>query len=349
MRISIIIPIYDVEPFIKRCLESIMMQDCVGIDIECVLVDDCGHDNSMGIVKKMLSDYDGKIHFIITEHQRNRGLSAARNSGLDISSGDYVMFVDSDDYLEPQSISYFVDNLKNYPNVDVVVGNVSCYTREYLFHNDIHQPLLIKDSDELMQRMLNQQINVCAWNKLVRRVVLESNNIRFVEGIIFEDMTWSYLLFSKVSSALLLPKITYVYENNPNSITCTALSSEKVNKALWSYMISCNYLLDNPPDSNKYRRDIFVEYLLFVNNIMMRASDYVPKTRFNDNVRTFYSTRSRLMSRAIKKGRILLSIFFLFLYSPFKYMKRLKWFRHHHKIMEQMVARISHMTDYLHC
>lgn len=348
MRISIIIPIYDVEPFIKRCLESIMMQECTGVDIECVLVDDCGHDNSMKIVHDMLSDYGGTIHFKLIEHERNRGLSAARNSGFDFSSGDYVMFVDSDDYLEPQSISYFIDNLEHYPNVDVLVGNVNCYTREYLFHNDVHQPWLINDSDELMQRMLKQQINVCAWNKLIRRDVLESNNIRFVEGIIFEDMTWSYLLFSEISSVLLLPKITYVYENNPNSITCTALSSERVNRALWSYMVSCCLLLDTPPDGSKYRKDINVDYLLFIGNIMMRASDLLQFDCTNDNAKLYSTTRNRLLFCTLRKGRLLLVLFFLFLYPPFGYMKRLKWFRHHHKNLERFFASISHIFDFMH-
>ena len=349
MKISIIIPIYNVEPYIERCLKSIFIQENVEVDIECVIVDDCGQDNSMAIVHRILSDYLGNFSFIIVKHEKNRGLSAARNTGLEKSSGDYVMFVDSDDYLAPDSISYFLDNLRKYSDVDMVVGNVNSDTRSFLSHSDVREPWLINDLDVLMQRMLNQQINVCAWNKLVRRDLLVRNNILFVEGIIFEDMTWSYLLFSHLSSVLLLPKVTYMYEDNPNSITYTAMSSEKVNRALWSYTTSCNILLDNPPNAKRYHRDMTVDYLIFVDNILMRASDLLYIGCTDDSLRHFINTRRRLMRRTLAKGRFLLASFFLFLYSPFSYLKHYGWFRHHHKGMERLVGKICHMMDFLHC
>lgn len=348
MKISIIIPVYNVEQFVKRCLESVIMQKSADVGLECVIVDDCCTDNSMTIVRQLISDYNGSIIFKVIEHERNRGLSAARNTGLDVSTGDYLLFVDSDDYITFDSISYFVNFLEQYPNVDIIVGNVDCNNRDFLFHGDVKTPWLIDDSDIMMKRMLSQQINICAWNKLVKRNLLLTNKIRFVEGIIFEDMTWSYWVFSHASSVLLLPKVTYVYVDNPNSITYTAMSPNKVNKALDSYTLSSSYILDSPPKSERYHMDMTVDYLLFINNIMMRASDLLNLDCSADSKKNFVAVRNRFMRCTLSRGRVILALFFLFLYSPFSYAKRIRWFRRHHKGMERLMRSICHITDFIH-
>lgn len=348
MKVSVIIPIYNVESYVKRCLESVLAQESPEYEIECVIVDDCGNDNSMSIVRQIASEYQGPISLKILSHDRNRGLSAARNTGFANSIGDFVLFVDSDDYLKQDCFQYFYYYLKLYPKIDMVVGNVECFNRDFLFHVDVQKPWMIDDPDILMKRMLSQQINVCAWNKLIRRDFLEENGIHFVEGIIFEDMTWSYWLFSHVSSVLLLPKVTYVYENNPNSITYSAMSSGKVDRALNSYVVSCEILLNNPPDGSRYCGDMTVDYLLFINNILMRASDFLRYDCIKNSIDGFYSIRNRFMLYTLAKGRLILALFFLFLFPPFNYMKRFKWFRHHHKGMERLVSKISHMIDFIH-
>ena len=86
MKISIVIPVYNVAPYIKDCLHSVMVQSWQD-NLECILVDDCGKDNSMQLVEERLQTYKGKIDFRIIRHQHNRGLSAARNTGIDIREG----------------------------------------------------------------------------------------------------------------------------------------------------------------------------------------------------------------------------------------------------------------------
>lgn len=113
--ISIIIPVYNVEQYIHRCLESIIEQSIENVRIECILVDDCSPDKSMDIVQKIADDYHGEIQFKMLRHKENRGVSAARNTGLKHASGDYILFVDSDDYLLPNSISLFVEQLNSHP------------------------------------------------------------------------------------------------------------------------------------------------------------------------------------------------------------------------------------------
>ena len=129
--ISIIIPIYNVELYVRQCLESVMAQDIVEVDIECILVDDCGQDKSMEIVRQMVENYEGPIRFHILHHEHNCGLSAARNTGLDAATGDYILFVDSDDYLLPGALSRLLVGLHTYPQVDMVVGNTLLEAFDY--------------------------------------------------------------------------------------------------------------------------------------------------------------------------------------------------------------------------
>ena len=103
MNISVIIPVYNVEKYVERCILSIMSQTYTE-SVECIVVNDCTPDNSMKIVEKMVSDYKGQIQFKLLYHEHNRGVAAVRNTGLDAASGDYIIQIDSDDYCEPDML-----------------------------------------------------------------------------------------------------------------------------------------------------------------------------------------------------------------------------------------------------
>ena len=116
--ISIIIPIYKAEHYIERCLKSVATQEGIGIayHLECILVDDCSPDNSMSIAKEVIKPYDN-IDFIFLQHEATRGCSVARNTGLEYATGEYVMFIDSDDYLLPNSLKVFSDEIILNPEI----------------------------------------------------------------------------------------------------------------------------------------------------------------------------------------------------------------------------------------
>ena len=100
MTISIIIPVYKVEKYIRRCLESVIDQESNNFKIECLIIDDCSPDESMSIVSDIIDNYNGSaITFKIFRHEENMGLSAARNTGIKASTGDYLFFIDSDDHI----------------------------------------------------------------------------------------------------------------------------------------------------------------------------------------------------------------------------------------------------------
>ena len=349
MRVSVIIPVYNVETYIKRCLESVMSQDVTGADVECLLVDDYGTDRSMDIVREVIDGYQGPIIFLLLSHERNLGLSAARNTGLQHATGDYVLFIDSDDYLMPGALHYMLDHLSQYPEVDMVIGNVTNKKNNSLLFCHLQEPWLMDNPDLFFGRMLHRQIYLYAWNKLIRRSILMDYKVLFIDGILYEDMSWSYHLFSHLSSLLLLPKVTYVYECNPASIVNTTFSTDKADKVVWSYTVSINYMLDNPPVPERYRKNITVDYLLFMLNMLMMGVDLSSRFRVSPDIaKGFLSVRLRLWRRALRYGRLLLVCFFLLLFPPFSYLKCFAFFRQHFYDLERGINVIAHLTDFLH-
>lgn len=107
MRISIIIPVYNVELYVEECLQSVANQTMTE-GIECIIVDDRGQDNSAAIAKQYIDSYKGDIRFTFIQREKNGGLSAARNTGIEAATGEYVYFLDSDDYLVPSAIETLI-------------------------------------------------------------------------------------------------------------------------------------------------------------------------------------------------------------------------------------------------
>lgn len=102
MSISIVVPVYNVSLYVERCVRSVMAQTYPVL--ECILVDDASPDDSIAKCEKLIAAYDGAISFVVLHHERNRGLSAARNTGTDAAQGDYIYYLDSDDEITPDCI-----------------------------------------------------------------------------------------------------------------------------------------------------------------------------------------------------------------------------------------------------
>ncbi len=346
--ISIIIPVFRVENYIQRCLESVIAQDKVNAHIECIIIDDSSDDRSMELVHHIIDNYRGKIIFKVVQHEHNKGLSAARNTGIRCSKGDYVFFIDSDDYLVENSFQYFLDNLKLYPNADMVVGNAeNCKVSSLLL--TIDSPQYVSDNDTLYNQLFHHQVYLYAWNKLIRRKLLVDNDINFIDGILYEDQPWSYKLFSYLKSILLLPKVTYIYVYNPSSIINTTFYAEKAEKVLYSYAVGINSMLDAPPTPEKFSKNLTVDYLLFMANFLMNGVDILSRFHISKDIaQLFWNVRKRLILQSLRYFRILPSFFLLLLFSPFYYIQRWSYFRRHYYIIETVTIKLSHLTDSIH-
>jgi len=349
LSISIIIPVYNVEKYIRRCIESIMTQDIAGADVECIIVDDYTPDNSMTIAKEMIDAYQGSINFKLLRHEKNRGLSAARNTGVDHASGDYIFFIDSDDWIMPGCLQYFTEQLAEHPDVDLIIGNVlEAFTQKhYLRH--LQAPRHIDDKTEFMRLMVQEKIYRQAWNKLIRKDVLTTHHIAFIEGIVYEDFPWSFELFLHVNSILLLPRITYQYEYVETSIVNTSHHSEKADRTVASFSIGVSRILELPLSGLQNTSNLQVDCILYLAEFLNKGIEiliHIPVQ--SETKKLFKSARMALLKHSLYSGRILLTMFLLLLFSPFCYLQKSRWFRHHYYIISQIVSRLSHTTDFLH-
>ena len=221
--VSIIVPVYNVELFVADCIKSVMQQTYDG-RMECIVVDDCGTDNSISIVNELIEEYRGDIVFKVLHHTKNRGLSAARNTGMDVATGDYIFFLDSDDELFPDSIANLAKPLEN-DCYDVVAGFVKYLTvksPDQVFDCNGPQELNISEDILLRQprilRTYKSLWAVVAWNRLYRAAFLHQYELRFKEGLLYEDNPWSFQIACVAESLYIVSKTTYVHKLRDGSI-----------------------------------------------------------------------------------------------------------------------------------
>ena len=211
MDVSIIIPTYNVASYIIECLESVASQTYRG-SLECVVVDDCGTDDSIALADNFIQHYLGKIDFRILHREKNGGLSAARNTGLFEAKGEFVYFLDSDDYITPNCIESLVEVAKHFPKVEIVQGGI-VNTKGAIIYDamSFKTPQLMVDRKAIYSKLVFGEFPVSSWNKLIRRDFLKENSIDFYEGVIHEDVDFLYKLAAHVTSFALCPVITYCY------------------------------------------------------------------------------------------------------------------------------------------
>lgn len=219
MKVSVIIPIYNVSDYIEECLNSVIRQTYT--DIEVLIVDDCGTDNSMNIVKKFISDYQGPILFKILHHSNNRGLSAARNTGLEAAQGEFVYFLDSDDYIYKDCIRILVETITQEEGIECAMGN---------FERNIPIQPHIKVYSGIYANGLSlfskRDIYVMAWNHLYRTNFLRSHFLKFKEGVVHEDILWSFSVYCHTRKIAVVDQVTYFYRYRNDSI-CSKPQAER--------------------------------------------------------------------------------------------------------------------------
>ena len=202
-KISVIVPIYNVEKYIGRCLESILKQTCQ--DFEIICVDDCGQDSSMQIVEKFHNENAEKIKIIYGD--KNCGLGAARDKGILAAEGEYITFVDSDDYLERTFLETYLRYAEENRS-DVVIGG---YIRDI---NGKFSEIPINVSEKY-----SEWVTVYAWAKLYRTEFLKTHNLSFCGIRRYEDEGFGYRLLLAEPKVKKIGYCGYYYYMNENSIT----------------------------------------------------------------------------------------------------------------------------------
>lgn len=220
--VSIIIPVYNVEKYLDRCIQSVLQQSYANIEI--LLINDGSADQSGKICDNYIGDK--RIHVF---HQTNKGVSEARNKGLDIAKGEYIAFVDSDDYVSPFFVSHTVKKIQT-ANADIVLFNFAEIKQNNIVSSESPDlkkwnKQLQEGSNEICNLLIADCIPNFMWNKLYKRAVWEK--IRFPIGYSYEDLLVTVKILKKGVSMTYLPETLYYYErSNVNSIS-SALASLK--------------------------------------------------------------------------------------------------------------------------
>lgn len=263
-RVSIIVPVYNVEPYILECIQSVAEQT-VADKIECLIVDDCGTDQSISIAKDFVSNYNGSVDFHIISREKNGGLSAARNSGIRESKGEYLYFLDSDDYLIKDAMKLLLEMADKYNGVDMISalyltddGRMDHFTSNAF-------PEFSDNIREIKRALLDyDRIPVTAANRLIRRQLIVDNNLYFKEGIIHEDNYWTFFLAKYVQTMGLLDRKIYYYRCTPGSIM-TAKNQAKEALAFKTIIEDCSENIDRF-ERGAQKKVIFLYLLLMSKN-----------------------------------------------------------------------------------
>lgn len=209
--ISVIVPVYNTGKYLERCLNSILNQTYQ--DMEIILVDDGSTDDSLQKCH-LYASKDARIRVI---HKENGGQSSARNAGLDVCRGDYISFVDSDDWIELDMYSMLIDQLEQYDADLAVSGRYDVYENsDQKTVGKFFGKSGVFDALELLPKMaIGQLSDFSVCDKLHRRCLWE--NIRFPEGEIYEDFAVMYKVLLAANSVVLCDKPLYNYYHRSNS------------------------------------------------------------------------------------------------------------------------------------
>ena len=235
--VSVIVPVYNVLPYLREALDSVINQTYKNLEI--LVVDDGSTDGSGEVCDEYLSDPR-----VIVIHQENKGLSGARNTGLDRMTGEYVAFLDSDDAFMPEMIEKMLDAIMRNDTDASICGYDACYTNKSIYLSyfrrtrDIHFcEEKVLSYKEVLNLLIVDKICWAVWNKVFKRYIW--NNIRFPEGDNFEDMRIMCQIIEQCRQITIVPDVRVFYRKRAGSIT-----NLQTEKSMRDYMLAVHTIED---------------------------------------------------------------------------------------------------------
>ena len=244
--ISIIIPVYKVEKYLEKCIQSVINQTYENLQI--ILVDDGSPDNC----GKICDEYAQKDHRIEVIHKSNGGLSDARNKGLEIAKGEYIGFIDSDDYIESDMYEVLYNLLKQY-NAYVSICNFYTVSQGKIAIKNAENGIKEYNRIEILKEvLLDNNIQSYAWNKLYKKELFDE--IKYPVGKKYEDIGTTFYLLEKCNKVVVTGKPEYYYINRQDSIV-NNVTETTITDYIELIMQRYDYIEENIKELSSYNKD----------------------------------------------------------------------------------------------
>lgn len=307
--VSVIIPVYNVENYLKRCVYSVINQTFK--DLEIILVDDGSTDSS----GKICDEFKFIDERIVVIHKKNGGLSSARNVGIRMSTSEYITFIDSDDFVTSDYIDYVYGLLKKY-DVDVVSVDYIRTSNEKILKNREDKITIFSDNDSVTNYLkcgCRRKNNFPAWNKIYKRNLF--SDISFPEGKIYEDMNTNLLVFMKTQKTINSTKMCYSYWINPKSITQNNFTKKNFDLLIASGNILNTVKKENNSEMLKYANAINAKAYFSLLVKIFKDKEFINynKNEVKDLLKKFKSNFKYLFINEIPLSiKFVSAIFYLF-------------------------------------
>ena len=317
MDLSIIIPIYNVEKYIRTCLESVFQQ---GLDESCfevIIVNDGSTDRSMEMIADIIHQHENTMVI----NQENQGLSVTRNNGIKAAKGEYILMLDSDDLLIENSLKPLLEKAIK-TKVDLVVADFLSMTDEEIQHNKIHpqQQTEFDYKEKTGEELFIQDLNpyqCYVWRTLFKREFLIENNLYFIPGIYIQDVPFTHECYLKASKCLRTPWLFHLYRKGHESATFS-FNKKKVKD--FCTAIAKTWELTNldglsSEAQNKLRDDIFISF-----SLMVRIAVYALKDA-SDRIEVVDFLKQQVPDLWFRNGIVQKSISYMYRYLPHSFIK----------------------------
>ena len=288
--LTVVIPVYNVEKYLKRCVESVLVQEWHNYDI--LLVDDGSTDSS----PQICDDYAKVYDFISVIHKKNEGLSAARNTGISNADGEYVYFLDSDDWIEPNTFSDLAEVIES-DQYDIISFNREFVKSEHdIIKSDSKRTKRLTGKEALIDMFSDGFITRFATDKIYRKALFTKNTIQFPVGKYYEDLGTNYKLFLAAKKVYATNQKYYYYLiDNPDSIT------KSWNKQKFENMISFYKELYYSDDvrSKLDSSELAIAKIFFVNGMT-----HILASLFKSNLYKTYPKLTKFVKKELKINKL---------------------------------------------
>lgn len=267
-KISVIIPVYNVEKYLKKCVESVLKQTIA--DLEIILVDDGSTDRS----GRICDEYAERDSRIVVVHKKNGGLSSARNIGIEIAKSQYIGFVDSDDYIEEDMYEVLYRNIME-NDADLAMCDLyHCYEGKKIKINPIKEKFILDSEQAIKMVMEAKKTSVTAVNKLYKKELFDE--IRYPEGKLSEDAFVIIDILMRAKKIVFTSEQKYFYVHRKGSITTSGFKKKDLN-VLEAYLKNYKLIKENYPDIIDVAKMRYMWAHFYVLDKMMLSANGVDK------------------------------------------------------------------------